>query len=168
MNARTTIAELELHTPMNVMQAKWQRIILLLVLGYEAAGALLGGIFLVAAPDGRLMDMAVEVMHGVFHDFLIPGFILFGMGILNTVAFATVLLRERSDGFMACLALAGLLIWFVVEIIILQELNWSHLMWGLPVLIGCVMAMPLIILRNDTEKMKKALIKCGILSSLCI
>lgn len=164
----TTIGypEKELHVQEKIMQPKWQRIILLVILGYEAAGCLVGGIFLIVAPDGRLMSMPVEIMHGVFRDFLIPGIILFGLGILNTATFVTVLRRMSSDWFMSCLALSGLFIWFVVEIIILQQLHWLHLMWGLPVLIGWVMAIPLIILRNETGMMWKALLTCGILSSL--
>ena len=59
-----------------MIQPRWERIILLIVLAYEGAGALLGGGLLIAAPDGRYMDMPVHIMHGVFSDFLIPGFIL--------------------------------------------------------------------------------------------
>jgi hypothetical protein len=156
----------ELHKQTKVCQPKSQRIILLCVLGYEAAGCLLGGSLLIAAPDGRLMEMPVDIMHGAFRDFLIPGVLLFGLGILNTAAFVSVLRRRDSDWFMSCLALGGLTVWFVVEIIILQELHWLHLMWGLPVLIGWVMAIPLTVLRNDTVMMRKALLTCGILSSL--
>jgi hypothetical protein len=156
----------ELREQMKVGQPKWQWLTLLCVLGYEAAGCLLGGTLLVATPDGRLLDMPLEIMHGVFRDFLIPGVMLFGLGILNAAAFVAVLRRTPSDWFMSCLSLAGLFIWFVVEIIILQELHWLHLMWGVPVLIGLVMAMPLIILRNETVMMRKALLTCGILSSL--
>jgi hypothetical protein len=161
-----TTTAMELHAQTKVVQQKWQRIILLVILGYEAAGCFLGGIFLIVAPDGSLMDMPVEIMHGVFLDFLIPGIILFGLGILNTAAFVSVLHRMSSDWLMSGLALGGLLIWFVVEIIILQELHWLHLMWGLPVLIGWVMTAQLIVLRNETVKMQKALLTCGILSSL--
>ncbi len=88
------------------------------------------------------------------------------MGILGTLSFVAVLRRKISDWFMAGLFLGGLFIWFVVEIIILQELHWLHLMWGFPVLVGWVVAMPLIALRHDTEAMHKALLICGIASSL--
>jgi hypothetical protein len=111
----------ELHKQTKIGQPKWQRIILLCVLGYEAVGCLLGGSLLIAAPDGRLMEMPVDIMHGAFHDFLIPGILLFGLGILNTSAFVSVLQRRDSDWFMSGLALGGLAVWFVVEIIILQE-----------------------------------------------
>lgn len=149
-----------------LVQPQWQRIILLSVIGYEAAGCLLGGVLLIAAPDGRYMDMPVDLIHGAFPDFLIPGIILFGLGILNTFAFVSVLRKTRSDWFLAGLAMGGLLIWFIVEIIILQELHWLHAMWGLPVLLGCTLTIPLIAFRHNTAKTTKVLLLCGIFSSL--
>ena len=154
------------HTHKQVGQPRWLRIILLTVLAYESIGCLLGGILLIAAPDGKYMDMPVDMMHGIFPNFLIPGIILFDLGILNTLAFLKVLHKTGSDWFMAALALGGLYIWFVVEIIIIQELHWLHLMWGAPVLLGWVLAIPLIVLRHDTRTIQKLLLNCGIFSSL--
>lgn len=147
-------------------QPPWQRIALLVILVYEAAGCLLGGALLVAAPDGRYMDMPVELMRGVFPDFLIPGLILFALGILNSFAIVAVVRRANADWLITGFALGGLFIWFVVEIAILQELHWLHLMWGYPVLIGWAVAIPLIVLRNDTAALRKALLTCGILSAV--
>src|SRR5512136_2601778 len=113
-----------------VDQPRWQRITLLSILGYETAGALSGGFLLALAPDGRLMDMPVEIMHGFFKDFLMPGFMLIGLGSLN-------------GWILSSLALGGLVIWFTVEIIILQEFHWLHAMWGLPVIVGCMMIIAL-------------------------
>lgn len=154
------------HSHRMIAQPRWQRIILLIVLGYEAAGCFLGGSLLILAPDGRYMDMPVDIMNGVFRDFLIPGIILFGLGILNFYGFMSVIRKAKSDWFMSGLALGGLFIWFVVEIIILRELHWLHAMWGLPVLLGWVFIIPLIALRHDTARMQKTLLSCGILSSL--
>ena len=145
-----------------VRQPQWQRILLLGVLAYEGAGALVGGSLLVAAPDGRLMKMPVDMMHGVFPDFLIPGIILFGLGILSTIAFVAVFRRTSSDWMMAGLALGGLAVWFWVEIAILLDLHWLHLMWGLPVIAGGLAVIPLI----PSEHLRKALLSCGILSSV--
>lgn len=142
------------------------RITLLIVLGYEALGCLAGGAMLMAAPDGRYMDMPVDIMHGTFPDFLIPGIILFGLGILGSFAFFSVLRKKPNDWFLTGLTLGGLLIWFIVEIIVLQELHWLHLMWGLPVLLGWVVAIPLIMLRKDSPALQKGLLNCGIYSFL--
>jgi hypothetical protein len=147
-----------------IAHATWQRIIVLIVLGYEAAGCLLGGALLVAAPDGRLMEMPVELMHGFFRDFMIPGIILIALGILTTAAFIAVLRKVSSDWFMALLALGGLLIWFWVEIAIIKELHWLHAMWGLPVVLGAVMAIPLI--PHWRTALVRVALFCGILSSL--
>jgi hypothetical protein len=78
-------------------QRRWQRIILLIVLAYEGLGCLSGGAFLVAGPDGRYMKIPVGVLHGTFRDFLIPGVILLGLGILNVAGFFAVLRRSRWD-----------------------------------------------------------------------
>jgi hypothetical protein len=156
----------QLHEEQNVFQATWQRIILLIVLGYEAAGCLVGGSFLVIAPDGRLMDMPVSLMHGAFTDFLIPGIILFGLGVLTTLAFFSVFRKTEWDWLMASLAMGGLSIWFYVEIIILQELHWLHLMWGAPVFIGWVLIIPLIVARHPSTIFQQGLLACGIISSL--
>jgi hypothetical protein len=131
-------------------QRKWQRITLLGVLGYETAGALSGGFLLALSPDGRLMDMPVEIMHGFFKDFLIPGLMLAGLGFLNALAFITVLSKNRYGWFFSGIALGGLLIWFTVEIAVLKEFHWLHALWGLPVLAGIMATIPLALsARND-------------------
>ncbi len=163
---KITASKSEQALQQRVSLPRWQWLMLLIIIGYEAAGSLLGGVLLIAAPDGRYMDMPVKIMHGTFGDFLIPGIILFGLGIINTTAFITVLRKTSSDWFMAGLALGGLIIWFVVEIIILRELHWLHLMWGTPVLLGWVFLIPLIALRHETIKTKKVLLTCGILSTI--
>ncbi len=99
---------------------------------------------LAVAPDGRLMDMPVEILHGFFPNFFIPGLILIALGILNCAAFVAVWRRTRTDWLFAGLALGGLIVWFTVEIVVLGELHWLHAMWGLPVLLGAFMALPLI------------------------
>jgi hypothetical protein len=51
-----------------------------------------------------------------------------------------------------------------VEIVILRELHWLHVMWGFPVILGGVAAVPLLPFRPTT--MQNAWLLCGILSSL--
>jgi Protein of unknown function (DUF998) len=143
-------------------QPRWQRLILLIVLGYEGAGALLGGLLLVAAPDGRLMDMPVEIMHGTFANFLLPGILLLALGVLNTVAFVAVLRRTSLHWLLAISAMAAMLIWFWIEIAVLLQLHWLHAMWGLPVLAGFLAGFSL----APARYRQMALLYCGILSSL--
>lgn len=143
-------------------QPLWHRVVLLTVLGYEALGCLAGGILLILAPDGRLMQMPVDIMHGAFPDFFIPGLILFALGVLNTIAFFTVLRRTGTDWLWACLAMGGLAIWFWVEIAILLEFHWLHAMWGLPVVLGGLASISLV----PGWVVRRGLLICGILASL--
>lgn len=145
-------------------QRLWQRITLLAVLGYEGLGALAGGTLLVAKPDGRYMDIPVGVLHGAFRDFLIPGIILFALGLLNIGAFVAVLRRTRADWIAAALALGGWAVWFFVEIVILRELHWLHVMWGFPVILGGIAALPLLPFQPST--MRDAWLIGGVVSSL--
>jgi hypothetical protein len=145
-------------------QRLWQRLTLLTVLGYEALGALVGGALLLATPDGRSMNIPVAVLHGAFRDFRIPGGILFALGLLSAAAFLGVLRRHRWDWLGAGLALGGWAVWFFVEIVIVDELVWLHAMWGLPVILGGVAALPLLPFRPAT--MRDAWLASGVLSSL--
>jgi hypothetical protein len=108
--------------------------------------------------------MRVDIMHGVFRDFLIPGIILLGLGILNAAAFVMVIRKSRADWIIAGFALGGLLVWFSVEIAILQELHWLHIVWGMPVYLGGLVSIPLFASRYGMGR--KILLICGILSSL--
>ena len=146
------------------VQLQWQRTILLIVLAYEAVGGLVGGALLIALPDGSMMAMPVEILHGVFADFLIPGIILFGLGVLNAVASISVLRKTRADWIWASLAMGGFLIWFLVEIAILKETHWLHFMWGFPVIVGALMTLTLVPLPQET--IRKSLLACGIAASL--
>lgn len=151
------------HPPHPITTSKeLQRLLLLTILAYEGLGALAGGILLVAAPDGRLLDMPTAIMHGVFRDFLMPGVILTGLGALSAAAFYAVLRRHPSDWIMTALALGGFVIWFWVEIAVLLDIHWLHFMWGLPVIAGVIVAIPLV----PAHVLRKALLICGILSSL--
>lgn len=129
-------------------QARWQWIILLIILAYEGLGGLLGGVLLSIAPDGHLMNMPPEMMRGVFTDFLIPGLILTGMGALTTAAFFAVLFNARIGWLFALLSMGGYIIWFTTEILILGAIHWLHIMWGVPVLIGFLMALPMLPLKK--------------------
>ncbi|GAO44018.1 DUF998 domain-containing protein [Flavihumibacter petaseus] len=153
-------------TPKTVIPAKWPRALLLLVLAYEALGSLAGGVLLIAAPDGRYMDMPVALMRGYFDSFLLPGVILLDLGLLGVFAFIAVLRRWYFAWLLVATSLGGWIIWFIAEIVILQELHWLHAMWGLPVLLGAIASVPLFISRFPSAGSQRVLLWCGIFSSL--
>lgn len=132
-------------------RARWTRRTLLVVLAFEAIGALLGGPLLVASPDGRFMKMSVEDLHGVFADFLVPGLLLTFLGVLNAAAFFVLLRRMRGAWLWVGLALGGFFIWFLVEFAVVGAQHWAQAAWGIPVLVGLIAAWPL-----ATERLRRA------------
>jgi hypothetical protein len=54
-------------------------------------------------------------------------------------------------------------VWFFVEIVILRELHWLHVMWGFPVILGLVTAVPL--LPFSPAAIRDASLVCGVVSS---
>lgn len=121
-----------------------KRTLLLLVLAIEGVGGLIGGALLMAAPDGAYMEMSTSVLNNVFPDFFIPGMVLFCLGILSIIAFFGVWLRVKFDWFLVGCALFGYVIWFGVEILVIRELHWLQVVWGVPVILGIWAAMPLV------------------------
>lgn len=142
----------------------WFRALLLIVLGYEGAGALAGGAMLILAPLGNLMNMPVGIMHGAFPDFETPGVILFLMGVLLAVSFITVISRHKSGRIFAIVALWGMVVWFWVEIAVLRRLHWLHAMWGLPVVLGLIAA--IFMEPPPRSVVRRLLLSCGILASV--
>ncbi|HVZ12708.1 MAG TPA: hypothetical protein VG965_06795 [Patescibacteria group bacterium] len=124
------------------------RKILLVILAYEGLGGLLGGTLLILGPDGHYMNIPPSVLHGEFADFIIPGIILTGMGLLTTIAFIAVLTKHRFDWVLASMSMYGFIIWFAVEIAVVREIVWLHYMWGLPVVVGGLIVLPKISFEN--------------------
>lgn len=135
-----------------MINSKWQRIILLVILAYEAWGGVTGGTLLTFAPDGHIMKMSTDILHGYFPDFLIPGIILTGMGFLTTAAFFALLFRARIASLLSLLSMGGYIIWFMVEMLLVGT-HWLQIMWGAPVLIGFLLILPLLphVLKRESQ-----------------
>ncbi len=122
---------------------KFQRIILLIILAYEGWGGITGGTLLTFAPDGHIMKMSTEILHGYFPDFLIPGIILTALGFLTTSAFFAVLFRAKAAWVLSLFSMGWYIIWFLVEMLLVGT-HWLQIMWGAPVLLGLALTLPMI------------------------
>lgn len=101
------------------------RTILLIVQGFLAVNAIVGGLLLMMAPDGSLLELPRHFMHStLFADFFWPGAILFGaLGLGHLLGFVLTL-RRSSIAVSAALALgAGTLIWIGVQVL-MTDLFW--------------------------------------------
>jgi hypothetical protein len=127
-------------------KAAWLLIVLQFLLGF---GAFVSGGFLMAVPDGALMQMPLNMLkYSPFSNFLIPGIILFTMLGVYPLAVAYSLWRKPDWrwpeiinpfkhmywGWAASLA-AGviLLVWITVQVLMLQSIAFLHVLyfvWG--------------------------------------
>lgn len=127
--------------------AVWASIVLHVLLG---VGAVASGGVLMAAPDGRLMQMPLSMLeHSPFSNFLIPGAILFTLLGVYPLCVAYGLWKRPGWrwpdainpfkgihwSWAGSLA-AGVIvvIWIVVEVIMLRAFEFLHalyLVWGI-------------------------------------
>lgn len=101
-------------------------VILLIVLG---CSALVAGYFFTADPTGAAMGLATEDLRfSPFSDYRIPGILLFVFDGLLALLCAIFLIRRLAQGPRFLLFQGVVLaVWIVVQIIMLHELNWLHI-----------------------------------------
>jgi len=116
--------------------AGWVAILGLVVLGL---GALAGGAFLVARPDGSAMGFDTALLAASpFPDFLVPGLILGGLFGLGSIAVAVAGVRRAPAApFLAFAIGCGQMIWIAVQLAIIREVSFLHpTMFGLGLLVA--------------------------------
>ncbi len=98
---------------------------LLATQGFLAVNATVGGLLLMRAPDGSLLQLPRGFMHStLFADFFWPGAILFSVLRLGHLAGFVLTLRRSSIAAGVALVLgAGTLIWIGVQVL-MTDLFW--------------------------------------------
>lgn len=105
-------------------------IILLIITSLNALAA---GFSMIVEPTGKDLGMSASTVlqHSPFHNFLIPGIVLFstiGIGIIVTL---TALLRKWKNNSLIVLAQGAIITgWIVIQVIFLREFNWMHAVIG--------------------------------------
>ena len=99
------------------------RIWAIVVLFFNALGAIYGGGSLILDPTGKLLQLPIELLKSSpFQDFLIPGTILFTVnGLLNLLV--GILGIRKSTLFPTLTILCGLtlIMWLTIQIIIIKQ-----------------------------------------------
>lgn len=112
---------------------KARRILLVGILFFNSISALYGGFVLLLDPSGGLMQMKTEwLKNSPFDDFLVPGILLFsvlGAGSLVTAVF--ILIRHRIAYWLGIAEGLGTLIWIITEVIMIRELSFLQLIYGI-------------------------------------
>ncbi|MDP1802945.1 MAG: hypothetical protein Q8L81_16405 [Bacteroidota bacterium] len=104
------------------------RIISISLMLLVALNALVAGYLFISDPSGSKLQIPVTwLQHSPFKDFLIPGIVLFTVnGILNIVAAIFAIFKWKNWPKM--IYIQGLLLtsWIIIQIIMLQDLNFLH------------------------------------------
>jgi hypothetical protein len=112
---------------------------------FPGAGAIFGGSAFIISHSGKLFGMPLSMLNNSpFHNFLIPGIVLFAvLGVIPVIT-AVALLRKPSNTFTEKLNLFRdmhwawtfgiyiafvLIIWIQVEMYFLQAVNWLHCLY---------------------------------------
>jgi hypothetical protein len=98
---------------------------MLLVQGFLAVNAVVGGVLLMLAPDGSLLQLPRDFMHSaLFADFFWPGAILFGIVGMGHGLGILLTWRHSALAPLAALVLGlGTLLWIGVQVL-MTELFW--------------------------------------------
>jgi hypothetical protein len=117
----------------------------LLLLALLGIGTIFGGGVLIISPNGKLFEMPLDMLaHSPFHNFLIPGIILFSvLGISPILAVWALIKRPHYQlaellnfftdmywawSFSIYIAFA-LIIWIQIEMYFVQSVHWSHTLY---------------------------------------
>jgi hypothetical protein len=101
-------------------------------------GAMGGGFGAIMDPSGEAMGMSVDVLrNGPFDSFLVPGLFLFiVIGVGNVVGAITAFRNARYQGYVTG-GLSGILVlWIVVQVYMLWDANYFHVLYFVIGLIG--------------------------------
>ncbi len=125
-----------------MMSPKTARNILLILLAILGSGAIFGGGLLIISPSGELFGMPLYLLkNSPFHDFLIPGIILFIVLGLAPISLALALISKPKYRFaelfncypdmywawtFSIYVAFALIIWIQLEMVFLQAVHWLH------------------------------------------
>jgi len=141
--------------------------ILIYLLGFLSAGAVIGGGALMISPYGNLLQMPVSMLESSpFNNYLIPGFILFFfLGIIpGLLIFALIrkpeyricealnLFNDMYWAWTFCIYVAfALIIWIQVEMMMLNIVMWLQTFYmGYAIVVIFISLLPRV--RNEYKK----------------
>lgn len=116
--------------------------ILLIIHLFVGLGALAGGLVAIIDPYEPL-GIPVELLEGSpFNSYLIPGLILFiVIGTGHVFSALTALKKSKWQGYISSVFCWALMIWIVVQCIIIETVEFLHILYFLIGLLGAVLAM---------------------------
>lgn len=104
--------------------------ILLVLHVFVGLGAMAGGLAAITNPNGP-MGISVDILkNSPFGNFLIPGIILFTViGLGNILSAITFAFKSKYQGYISSVFSWALVVWIVVQCIMLNAVNFLHVIY---------------------------------------
>lgn len=114
-------------------------------------GAVFGGALLIISPDGRYLQMSIDILqNSPFRNFLIPGIILFlVIGVGNVISAALCFKMHKIAGFAGLFFGFGLIIWIFVQVNMIGGGSWLQYLYFL---LGIIEILLSIMMREQERK----------------
>ncbi|MFZ7115394.1 MAG: hypothetical protein ACO1G9_08470 [Bacteroidota bacterium] len=114
------------------MKSNLLKIVAVLLLFFNGAGAIYGGGNFILHPDGSSLGITEEwLRYSPFENFLIPGIVLFIVnGVFNFVVIIFIL--KKWNYYQTLVICAGVLLsgWILIQMIMLRDVNNLHVIMG--------------------------------------
>jgi hypothetical protein len=118
-----------LITAKHIRQKKGLRILTIVLLFLVGLNAVAAGYAFMTDPSGNGIGISTEyIRHSPFRDFFIPGLVLFIIiGLLSIVT--AVATMAKAIQYSRLIFLQGVLLcgWIVIQMIMVRDFNWMHL-----------------------------------------
>ncbi len=100
---------------------------------FNGIGALFGGWNLITYPDGSGLQMPLKYLQFTpFHDYFIPGLVLFAAnGLFSIFVFAALIFKFRNYARLMMVQGAVLLGWIVIQLLLIRTFHFFQLVFGL-------------------------------------
>lgn len=109
------------------------RLIAITLLLIVAVNAIVAGYLFMTDPSGSALKIPISwLRYSPFHTFLVPGIILFTVnGLFNLIAAAATIFNLKN--YPTLIVWQGILLigWIVVQILLLRDLNFLHVIFGI-------------------------------------
>lgn len=111
---------------------KFLKYITLLLLLLNGVSALVGGIPMIAYPNGSANGISLSYLqHSPFTNFLIPGLVLVVCnGVLSLMVFISLVMNIRHHSLFVLGQGVILLSWIGIQMIMLREVKFLHVAFG--------------------------------------
>ena len=102
--------------------------VLFLLVSFIAITATLSGLLLISQPDGSILKLPLSLLEGTpFNTYLIPGLLLVVfVGIVNLLAVFFNLKSHQSRYDWAMAGGVSVVVWILSQLILIQTVNWLH------------------------------------------